>query len=397
MEIAIREEPVPYEIWDTGDLDEETLRQMYRACQLPVAVRGAQMPDGHVGYGLPIGGVLACRNAVIPYGVGVDIGCRMKLSIMPESASRLTGWRDRLKKTLTAETRFGIGAKFSGRDRRDHEVMLSPRWDDLPKSLRHHRDKAWSQLGSSGSGNHFVEWGELHLPKPDLGLEAGSYLALLSHSGSRGLGASIADYFTKEAMARHPLPSPYRHLAWLDLDSEAGQAYWNAMNLAGDYASANHDMIHRTVLAAAGLDPAVQVENHHNFAWLEEHGGEQLVVHRKGATPAGEGVLGVIPGTMADAGYVVRGRGNAQSLNSASHGAGRRLSRKAAKLAITKSEIKKYLAEKGVELLSAGVDEAPMAYKNIDEVMAAQTDLVEPVAAFHPKIVLMASDGKSED
>ena len=397
MENNIKAEAVDYAIWSAGDLDEATLAQMERACRLPVAVRGAQMPDGHVGYGLPIGGVLACHNAVIPYGVGVDIGSRMKLSILPENATRLDGWRDRLKKVLQAETRFGIGADFRPQERRDHPVLESDSWENLPGPLRGLRDKAWAQLGSSGSGNHFVEWGELHLAQPDLGLPPGKYLALLSHSGSRGLGANIAQHFTREAMAVCPLPQEYRHLAWLDLDSDPGRAYWNAMNLAGEYASANHDLIHRTVLGAAGLQPVVQVENHHNFAWLEEHDGQELVVHRKGATPAGKGTLGVIPGTMADPGYVVRGRGEARSLNSASHGAGRRLSRKAAKASITRSEIRKYLKDHGVELISAGVDEAPMAYKNIDEVMGAQADLVDVVATFYPRIVLMAADGKSED
>lgn len=391
------ETPVPYHVWTAGDIDAATMEQMERACRLPVAVAGAQMPDGHVGYGLPIGGVLACRDAVIPYGVGVDIGCRMKLSILPEDANRLSGWKDRLRKVMMAETRFGVGSEFAPRERRDHPVMDTREWENLPGSLRRLRDKAWAQLGTSGSGNHFVEWGELTLQEPEMGLKAGKYLALLSHSGSRGLGASIAQYYTQEAMDRCPLPKEYRHLAWLDLQSDAGRGYWSAMNLAGEYASANHDLIHRHVLKAAGLAPLVQVENHHNFAWMEEHGGEQLVVHRKGATPAGKDVLGMIPGTMADPGFVVRGKGNAKSLHSASHGAGRRLSRKAAKASITRHEIKLYLKERGVELISGGVDEAPMAYKNIHEVMAAQSDLVTPVATFHPRLVLMATDGKSED
>jgi tRNA-splicing ligase RtcB len=394
---ALFETPVPYSVWSAGDLDAATMEQMERARRLPVAVCGAQMPDGHVGYGLPIGGVLACRDAVIPYGVGVDIGCRMKLSVIAEDAGRLDGWRDKLKKVLTAQTRFGVGAEFAPKDRRDHGVMEDDAWDHLPPGLKRLRDKAWAQLGTSGSGNHFVEWGELLLEQEELGMAPGNYLALLSHSGSRGLGANIAQHYTNEAMDRCPLPKEYRHLAWLSLQSDAGRGYWNAMNLAGAYASANHDMIHRHVLRAAGLEAAAQVENHHNFAWLEEHGGEQLVVHRKGATPAGKGVLGVIPGTMGDPGFVVRGKGNARSLDSASHGAGRRLSRKAAKASITRHEIKDYLAKRGVELISAGVDEAPMAYKNIEEVMAAQKDLVKIIATFRPRIVLMAADGKSED
>lgn len=395
----IFDEPVPFAVWGASDLDDTTLEQMRNACRLPVSVRGAQMPDGHVGYGLPIGGVLATRNAVIPYGVGVDIACRMKLSVMPEDAGRLDGWRDRLRKALLAETSFGMGADFKKGARRQHEVMDDPAWGELPPALKRLRDRAWEQLGSSGTGNHFVEWGELHLQKPDprLALPPGRYLALLSHSGSRGFGSNVAKYYTDIAIGKTPLPSPFKHLAWLNLSSDEGEGYWRAMELAGRYASANHDMIHRHVLRAAGLTPVFQIENHHNFAWKEVHDGEELIVHRKGATPAGEGELGVIPGTMADPGYVVRGLGSAASLKSASHGAGRRLSRSAARNQITGKQMRDYLAERRVELLSAGVDEAPMAYKDIREVMQAQSDLVEPIAAFYPRLVRMAEDGKSED
>lgn len=398
-EVAVFDEPVPYTVWGAEDLDEATMEQLRNACRLPVSVRGAQMPDGHVGYGLPIGGVLATRNAVIPYGVGVDIACRMKLSVMPESAGRLDGWRDRLRKALLAETAFGIGASFPRDQRRQHPVMDDPAWEDLPPPLRKLRDRAWEQLGTSGSGNHFVEFGELHLTEPDprLPLPPGKYLALLSHSGSRGFGAQVAKYYTSAAMDMTPLPPPFKHLAWLPLSSHEGQGYWRAMELAGRYASANHDLIHRHVLRAAGLEPAFQVENHHNFAWKEIHNGQEVIVHRKGATPAGAGVLGVIPGTMADPGYLVRGKGNTPSLHSAAHGAGRRMSRNEAKNTLTGKQMRDYLAERGVELISAGVDEAPMAYKDIRQVMESQSDLVEPIATFYPRLVRMAADGKSED
>jgi tRNA-splicing ligase RtcB len=394
---ALNDDPAPCSTWGADGIDDAARKQMAIACRLPVAVRGAQMPDGHVGYGLPIGGVLATEGAVIPYGVGVDIACRMKLSILPDAADRIPGWRDRLKNALRAETRFGIGAAFDDRNRREHAVMDDPAWQDLPPALARLKDKAWSQLGTSGSGNHFVEWGELLLERPELGLPPGRYLALLSHSGSRGFGGQVANYFTRLAMDLCKLPNEARHLAWLDLDKEAGALYWLAMNLAGRYASANHAMIHRHVLGAVGLEPAAQIENHHNFAWLEVHGGRELVVHRKGATPAAKGELGIIPGSMGDPGFVVRGRGKVESLNSAAHGAGRRMSRSAAKKSITGHEQRKYLEERGIELLDGGLDEAPQAYKNIHEVMAAQSDLVEPLAAFYPKIVLMAAGGKAED
>jgi len=396
---TLRAEPVPCAIWGIEGLDAETLRQMDAACRLPIAVRGAQMPDGHVGYGLPIGGVLATRNAVIPYGVGVDIACRMKISVLDAPASRLAGMRDRLKKALLAETLFGVGAEFPRMMRREHDAMDDPAWRELPKPLAQLRDKAWGQLGTSGSGNHFVEFGDLTLERaaPELGLAPGNYLALLSHSGSRGFGSNVAGYFTRLAIRLTRLPKAYQRLAWLDLRKSEGREYWAAMNLAGRYAAANHDLIHRHVLRALGFDVVAQVENHHNFAWIEEHGGERLVVHRKGATPAGPGVLGMIPGSMTDPGFIVRGKGNSESLNSAAHGAGRLLSRRAAKTTLTRSDMRRALEEAGVELMAAGLDESPRAYNSRAEVMRAQSDLVEPIARFQPRIVRMSDDGTAED
>lgn len=390
-------EPVPCSIWGENFLDAGTLEQMNNARRLPVAVAAAQMPDGHVGYGLPIGGVLATRNAVVPYAVGVDIGCRMKLSIVDISAKNISGMRDRLKNILQRESLFGMGKEFTPGNRCEHDVLDRSEWHDGPVLLREMHDKAARQLGTSGSGNHFVEWGEFEIGDHRLGIPPGNYLALLSHSGSRGVGATIANRFTRLAMDASALPPFLKQLSWLDLDSAEGQEYWICMEVAGAFSAANHDCIHKKVFRSLGEKPIAVVENHHNFAWKEEHLGEELIVHRKGATPAGEGVLGVIPGSMADPGYVVEGRGHPKSLNSAAHGAGRQLSRTSAKNSITRHAMKKYLEERNVELLSAGVDEAPMAYKNIDEVMAAQKDLVRIIGKFSPRIVRMADDGTAED
>jgi len=393
----LRAERVPHRVWGQELLDGATIDQFDVACRLPVATRGAQMPDGHVGYGLPIGGVLATRGVVIPYAVGVDIACRMRLTVFDEPATLLTKRRDRLRGALLNETRFGVGAEFERKERREHAVMDDPAWQ-AQGLLRGLHDKAWAQLGTSGSGNHFAEWGELTTEGvPELDLPAGSWLALLSHSGSRGTGAHIAEHFTRLAEARCPLPRQAQNLAWLALDSEEGQAYWQAMTLAGAYAAANHELLHQHVGAAARVATRCCVENHHNFAWLEEHDGERVVVHRKGATPAGRGVLGVIPGSMGDAGYVVRGLGQPESLCSASHGAGRVMSRKQATAKLTKSERARWLARVGVELLAGGLDESPQAYKRLERVMAQQRDLVEPVASFMPRLVLMAAGGRSED
>ncbi len=239
-----------------------------------MAAAAALMPDAHVGNGLPIGGVLALDNAVVPYAVGVDIACRMKLSVLDMPAWTLT---DRLKyeafvQALERGTRFGVGSVHE--KRQEHSVMDAD-WS-VTRVTRENKDKAWKQLGTSGSGNHFVEFGLLTLVDADaeLGLAAGEYVALLSHSGSRGTGAAVCS--TYSAIARAHLPKKHEsfgRLAWLDLDTEAGQQYWAAMNLMGDYAAANHDVLHRLVTRLLGAKIIAGVENHHNFAWKEVHGG----------------------------------------------------------------------------------------------------------------------------
>jgi tRNA-splicing ligase RtcB len=174
------------------------------------------------------------------------------------------------------------------------------------------------------------------------------------------------------------------------------------MELMGAYAAANHELIHRHVARALGAGVRLDVENHHNFAWRERQllpdGSERdVIVHRKGATPAGQGVLGIIPGSMAAPGYVVRGKGDPASLRSASHGAGRRMSRTRAKQEFTWADVRRVLKERGVTLLSAGLDEAPMAYKDIETVMAAQKTLVDVVARFDPRLVKMAPAGEAPE
>jgi len=382
-----------------ADIEPTALQQMDNACRLPVAVAGALMSDAHQGYGLPIGGVLATDNAVIPYAVGVDIACRMKMTVLDLPVSALATARPELTRAIEKETRFGVGAEFS--DRRAHPVMDRD-WG-VTVVTRRLKDKAWAQLGTSGSGNHFVEFGVLKVFENLVGLPPGEYLALLSHSGSRGSGAAVAQYYSKLARNLRPeLPHELGHLAWLDLASEAGAEYWAAMELMGAYAAANHELIHRNVARALGAAVRLDVENHHNFAWRERHvladGSErEVVVHRKGATPAGLGVLGVIPGSMAAPGYVVKGKGDEASLRSASHGAGRRMSRTRAKQEYTWADARRVLEARGVTLLSAGLDEVPMAYKDIDAVMAAQTSLVEAVARFDPRLVKMAPAGEAPE
>jgi tRNA-splicing ligase RtcB len=212
------------------------------------------------------------------------------------------------------------------------------------------------------------------------------------------VGFKIANAYSQTAMDEHPsLDASVRHLAWLLLDSEAGQEYWHAMELAGRFASANHFVIHHAVARAAGIQEAVAIENHHNFAWKEtvrSQDGEELeaVVHRKGATPAGKGVLGVVPGSMGDPGFVVRGRGVVEALTSTAHGAGRAMGRRAAIKSITKAERDEYLRARGIKLLGGGIDESPQAYKRIEDVIAASSELIDVVGRFEPRIVRMASE-----
>lgn len=375
---------------------------MDNALRLPVSVAGALMPDAHVGYGLPIGGVLATESTVIPYAVGVDIACRMRLSIFPISPIVLDQKPGQFKKSLLEHTRFGAGAKWERNQRADHEVLDDADWN-ATKYLRSLQDTAFEQLGTSGTGNHFVEWGAFRLEHDDadLGLKAGEYLALLSHSGSRGVGFKIANHYSQLAMSLHPdLDHSVRHLAWLELESHEGQEYWLSMELAGRFASANHQIIHQRVSKAVGLKPAATVENHHNFAWKVRipapagfgSGEREVIIHRKGATPADADVLGVIPGSMADPGYVVRGLGRVESLYSAAHGAGRAMSRKAAISSLTRTERDRYLKEHGVTLLGGGLDESPQAYKSIEAVMTAQADLVAVIGRFMPRLVRMANE-----
>lgn len=404
---------MPYAQWG-DDLEPGAIAQMNAARALPVAVACAMMPDAHQGYGLPIGGVLATEGCVIPYAVGVDIACRMKLSVLDLPEDRLEVDRPRLRAVIERCTRFGVGSEFP--KPHAHPVMDMD-WSVSPITARN-KDRAWRQLGTSGSGNHFVEIGvltvmeDLRGTKPQeavggshaaLALAPGRYLAVLSHSGSRGTGAAVCDHYSKLAMERRrDLPKDQRYLAWLELSTQEGREYFAAMNLMGAYASANHAVIHRELARALSCEVLGEVENHHNFAWEETHvvdGRERgLVVHRKGATPAGRGVLGVIPGTMATPGFVVRGKGAPESLHSASHGAGRVMSRTKARERFDIRHARRALEALGVEVLSAGSDEVPGVYKDIHAVMAAQQDLVEILARFDPRIVKMAPEGeRAED
>lgn len=387
-EIKLNKEGVHFNIFGRDFIEAGAIAQMYTAAKLPISVAGALMPDAHSGYGLPIGGVLATEGAVIPYGVGVDIGCRMCLSLFALPETDLTARNKMFQNILIDNTMFGAGAEF--KNNKDHEILEREEFRLLPL-LRDLRGKAARQLGTSGSGNHFVEFGIADIKEDDkeLQLKAGKYVALLSHSGSRGLGAKIAQHFTQIARSKRKLPKEAGHLAWLYLNEQEGHEYWMAMNLAGDYASACHHAIHTKIAKMVGERPIARVENHHNFAWKEIHEGKELVVHRKGATPAGKDVLGIIPGSMTQPGYLVRGKGESASIASASHGAGRAMSRSEAKQSVTRHAMVDLLKKHDVVLLGGGLDEAPQAYKDINAVMSAQKNIVDIIGTFYPRIVRM--------
>lgn len=391
IELAARK---PYKVWNEAGIEPIAKNQMDTCMKLPITVAGALMGDSHLGYGMPIGGVVATDNAVVPTMVGNDIGCRMALSVFPIEASYMAQRTQEFKSHLLECSRFG-GRFEKFKKALDHPVLSRDEFKSVP-FLKNKFQTALAQIGTSGGGNHFVEFGHVTITDPNnaLGLPIGEYVGLLTHSGSRGLGASIANHYTKLAMEQCMLPDLAKDLAWLNLDTELGQEYWAGMNLSGDYASACHEQIHARISKAIGARPIATVENHHNFAWKEVHGGREVVVHRKGATPAGQGVLGIIPGSMSSSCFIVSGKGVAESLNSASHGAGRLMSRTAAKNMVSESDMRKRLADMGIELIGGGPDECIDAYKPIAEVMAAQADLVDVLGTFMPRIVRM--EGASE-
>ena len=388
----LRATSLPYTIYGAENIDQLAKSQMEMAMRLPVTVSGALMPDGCAGYGLPIGGVLATTDdVVIPYAVGKDIGCRMSLTILDAEADFLEKHQDRAVEALINNTAFGLDGIVPYKQY--HPLFDRSEFKDIP-ILKKLRDKAVRQLGSSGKGNHFVDICEVELPQTNaLKLPDGKYIGILSHSGSRGLGAAIADYYTTIAKETCKLPRQAGPFAWLSLNTEAGQEYWICMEIAGEYSAINHEFIHFNVAKALRLKPIGNVSNHHNFAWRERlPDGREIIIHRKGATPAHLGELGIIPGSMATLGYIVSGKGNAESLFSASHGAGRTMSRLDARNSISRYALKKYLAENDVTLIGGTPEEAPQAYKDINKVIESQKELVNIEGMIIPRIVRMSED-----
>jgi len=375
----------PLEIFGRDLIEESALEQMYTAMKVPVAVRGALMPDAHLGYALPIGGVWVTNNAISPSAVGFDISCMMHFTVLDITPEDFEKRVDLFTRVLRNVTSFGVGSDFDT-GLREHEVMDESNWN-ISTKVRSFRSLAQKQLGSSGGGNHFA----------DIVLTEFGNVGLLTHSGSRGTGHKLATHYIKLAeeytsrIARG-VPKEY---SWLSLDTEEGKEYQSAMRLMGQYALANHELIHDHFLEQSGLQAVGTIWNRHNYAWSNPAG---QVIHRKGATPADIGIVGIIPGTCATPAYVVEGVGNPKSISSASHGAGRLRSRKDSEKIFKKDVFVETMKKNGVDFYGVAPDESPHAYKNIEDVMYVQEGVtVNILEKLYPRVVIMGGEADDGD
>jgi len=376
---------VPVKVF-TGELEARARQQLANVAALPIVFGHiAAMPDVHTGIGATVGSVIPTRGAIIPAAVGVDIGCGMNAVRLSLGAEQLPDNLARVRAAIEQAVPVGFDEHGESRARRDACAPLAGRLAEVvrrhPKIARMQRDheKKWiRQMGSLGGGNHFIE----------LCLDEAQTLWVMLHSGSRGIGNCIGQYFiaaAREAMMKTNVQLPDRDLAWLTEGSKPFDDYVEAVGWAQDYAFANRaEMLELIVEVLRRHLPAFEVTGeaidcHHNYVQQEKHFGERVYVTRKGAISARRNELGIIPGSMGTRSYIVRGKGNAESLQSCAHGAGRRMSRSEAKRRFSRADLESQT--EGVECRKdKGVlDEIPGAYKDIDQVMADQTDLVEVV------------------
>ncbi len=378
---------IPIKMW-VDEIEEGAMEQAKNLANLPFAFRHiALMPDCHQGFGMPIGGVLATRNVIIPNAVGVDIGCGM--------CAVQTNLKEIDRKTiidLLNDIRMRIPLGFKHHKRRQgHEHM--PRGYDINalNVVRREYDRATYQAGTLGGGNHFIE-----IQKGSDGM-----IWIMVHSGSRNIGKQVADYYNSLAITlnekwKSPVPRKVQ-LAYLPLDTKEAQAYIKEMNYCVDFAFANRKLMTKNIIEVfentfgADFRTAPMINIAHNYAAIEEHFGEEVVVHRKGATYAGEGTTGIIPGSQGANSYIVKGKGNKDSFKSCSHGAGRVMGRKQAMRSLDlKTEIKKLNEKNIIHSIKShkDLDEAASAYKDIDEVMRLQEDLVDILLELEPLAVI---------
>jgi tRNA-splicing ligase RtcB len=375
---------VPIHSWATP-LEGSALEQATNLSNLPFAIdHVALMPDAHAGYGMPIGGVLFADKAVVPYAIGVDIGCGVALVETDLTVETLAPDLGRTLAQIARDVPVGTSSQPTVVDR---EAALREMGRELPDSIKPEWfARAVNQLGTLGSGNHFLE------VQRD---EAGRVFVML-HSGSRSLGKTICDEFHKRALAQNlawHAQLPHRELAYLPVDTDDFRGYWAAMEFALRFAEVNRSRMLDAVDAAFARHTKVGrmervVDIHHNYAAWEHHAGVNGIVHRKGAVRARAGETVLIPGSMGTASYVGEGLGNAAAFETCQHGAGRAMSRTAARKSKTSKEVYDEMAELGVALHSGDpktvAEEAAFAYNDIESVMAASASLVKPVTRLTP-------------
>jgi tRNA-splicing ligase RtcB len=372
MKRVIKTERIPINLW-LDDIEDGALNQAKDIANLPVSFSHiAIMPDSHQGYGMPIGGVLAAENAIIPNAVGVDIGCGMcSLRTNQEEIDR-----SQLKSIMGAIRRT-VPVGFSHHEKKQDEKWMPELIGELPV-VQQEYESALAQVGTLGGGNHFIE------------IQKGSdgFIWIMIHSGSRNIGYTAAKKYNEMAKkmneGRENVP---KDLAFFHEDTKEFSLYMNEMNYCIEFALANRKLMMERVKDAfadeiSGVEFSDFINKPHNFASHETHFGKDVVVHRKGATRARKGELGMIPGSQGAPSFIVKGKGQPQAFESCSHGAGRIMSRTKAKKTLSLKEETKSLEEKGILHAirhKSDLDEAPGSYKNIRDVMNNQADLVDIV------------------
>jgi tRNA-splicing ligase RtcB len=380
MRKVITTEKIPIKCW-LDDIEDNALVQAQNLANLPFVFKHvALMPDCHAGYGMPIGGVLTTKGVVIPNAVGLDVGCGCCLiqsNLRDISREDLKKVMDRIKRDVP------VGFNHQ---KKEQDISLMPVCsEDHPVVMREF-DKARYQLGTLGGGNHFIE------------IQRGSdgYIWIMIHSGSRNLGKQVADYYNKEAVRLNEMwfskVEKNVELAFLPMSTDIGKQYFAEMQYCVDFALSNRRLIMENIKKCfMKVFPEIQFDEMvniaHNYAAYEHHFGENVIVHRKGATYAGKDNIGIIPGSQGTKSYLVRGLGNPESFLSCSHGAGRRMGRKEAQRSLNLEDEIKMMNDKGILhgiKTVNDLDEAAGAYKDIDVVMENQKDLVEIVIEFTP-------------
>ena len=369
-----------------GDIEEDAIKQLEMCMKHPLALDGIVMPDGHPGYSMPIGGVIAYDNAVSPTGVGFDVACGNKAVRLDISPRDIYDYIEKIMNNIWDEIPLGKGK--NNKTRVDDELFDDPRWDTLP--ISNLKQLARNQLGTVGAGNHYI----------DIFDGDDGYVWVGVHFGSRGFGYKVANGFMNLAIGE-PFDIRYKEKdnegIVLELNTQLGQEYWAAMNLAGDYAYAGRNWVCQKVADIIGAHIVEEVHNHHNFAWKEQHPehGEVIVV-RKGATPAHNGQLCFVGSTMTEPSVILEGLGDPYTLESAPHGAGRTMGRMMAKgkknraPLIDKDDMIAKINEANIVLRGSDVDESPDCYKRLDTVLEHIPNAINVVQHLYPLGVAMA-------